>query len=145
MTDAVLLDTHIVLWLDSGSDRLSRATCDLVDQCWRGGGSVLLSAVTAWEIALLADTGRIALDVAVADWLERFIDRPGIAVVPLSLHAATGAYRLHHLEHRDPADRLLIATAIELGCPLLTYDERILRFAAAHGSQYGFKAQGAPG
>ena len=39
---------------------------------------------------------------------------------------------------RDPADRLLIATAIELACPLVTYDDRILRFAAEHGRQYGF-------
>ena len=140
MTGSVLLDTHIALWLDSGSTRLRPTTVALIEACWRDGGTIHLSAITAWEIALLVDTGRIALDVAVEAWVERFLARPGIVAVPLSLHAASRAYRLHHLEHRDAADRLLIATAIELGCPLVTYDERITRFGERHGSQYGFTA-----
>jgi hypothetical protein len=46
--------------------------------------------------------------------------------------------RLHHLEHRDPADRLPISTAIEHACPLVTYDKRIARLGKRRGSQYGF-------
>jgi PIN domain nuclease of toxin-antitoxin system len=134
----MLLDTHIALWLDSGDDRLRVATRERIDEHWRGGGEIFVSAVTAWEIALLVDTGRIDLDVPVEDWIARFIARPGIEPVPLDHRAASRSYRLHHLEHRDPADRLLIATAIELGCPLVTYDERIARFARAHGGQYRF-------
>jgi hypothetical protein len=56
------------------------------------------------------------------------------------LRAATRAYQLHHLEHRDPADRFLIATAIELACPLVTDDDRIARFGKKHGTQYRFIA-----
>lgn len=138
MTDAVLLDTHIVLWLDSGSDRLRQSTRMLIDACWQAGGSVLVSAITAWEIALLVDTGRIVLDLPVEAWVTRFLGRPGIQAVPLEHHAACRTYRLHHLARRDPADRLLIATAIERACPLVTYDERITRFGANHGAQYGF-------
>jgi PIN domain nuclease of toxin-antitoxin system len=61
------------------------------------------------------------------EWLDRFLDRPGIPAVPLDPphRAACRAYRLDRLEHRDPTGRLLIATAIELACPLFTYDERI--------------------
>jgi PIN domain nuclease of toxin-antitoxin system len=136
--DALLLDTHIALWLDSGDERLRAATRTLVDDCWRSGGTVFLSAVTAWEIALLVDTGRIELDLPIEAWVARFVERPGITAAPLSHRAASGSYRLHHFEHRDPADRLLIATAIELGCPLVTYDERIERFGARHGRQYRF-------
>lgn len=138
MTDAVLLDTHIALWLDSGSERLRPSTRALIDGHWRNGGTVFLSAVTAWEIALLVDTGRIELDVAVEAWVDRFLDRPGIESVPLSRRAACRSYTLHHLPHRDPADRLLIASAIELGCPLVTYDERIVDFGKTHGRQCGF-------
>jgi PIN domain nuclease of toxin-antitoxin system len=101
----------------------------------------LLSAVSAWEIALLVDAGRIALDVPVEAWIDRFLGRPGVEAAPLSHHAACRSYRLHHLEHRDPADRLLIATAIELACPLISYDERIMRFAKKHGRQYRFSVQ----
>jgi PIN domain nuclease of toxin-antitoxin system len=138
VTDNLLLDTHIALWLDSGDDRLRSKTRVLIDGCWRNGGTIFLSAVTAWEIALLVDTARIDLDIPVEAWIVRFLDKPGVDAVPLSLDAASRAYRLHHLEHRDPADRLLIATAIELACPLVTYDERIVRFASRHGRQHRF-------
>ena len=138
MTDRLLLDTHIVLWLDSGNDRLRPQTRVLVDECWQNGGAILISAITVWEIALLVDTGRIDLDLPVDAWVKRFIDRPGVDCVPLGHRAAARSYQLHHLEHRDPADRLLIATAIDLACPLVTYDDRITVFGRAHGSQYGF-------
>jgi len=138
VTDRLLLDTHIALWLDSGDDRLRASTLALIDGCWQNGGAILLSAITVWEIALLVDTGRIDLDVPVAAWIERFLDCPGIEAVPLGHQAASRSYQLHHLEHRDPADRLLIATAIELACPLVTYDERIVRFGKKHGRQYRF-------
>jgi PIN domain nuclease of toxin-antitoxin system len=72
--------------------------------------------------------------------VSRFLQRPGIEPVPLDHRAAARSYRLYQLEHRDPADRLLTATAIELDCPLVTYDERILRFAADYGRQHGFAA-----
>lgn len=137
MSGDLLLDTHIALWLDSGSERLRRATRELIDGHWQGGGTVHLSAVSVWEIALLVDTGRIALDVPVETWVDRFLARPGVEAMALSHRAAARSYRLHHLEHRDPADRLLIATAIELACPLVTYDDRIARFCADHGTQYG--------
>jgi PIN domain nuclease of toxin-antitoxin system len=94
--------------------------------------------VTTWEIGVLVDIGRIDLDLPVDAWIDRFLDYPGIEGVPLSHRAASRSYQLHQLEHRDPADRLLIATAIELGCPLVTYDERITRFGKRHGRQYRF-------
>jgi PIN domain nuclease of toxin-antitoxin system len=59
VTDRLLLDTHIALWLDSGDHRLRPSTRSLIDDCWQNGGTILLSAVTAWEIALLVDTGRM--------------------------------------------------------------------------------------
>jgi PIN domain nuclease of toxin-antitoxin system len=138
VTDRLLLDTHVSLWLDSGDDRLRASTRALIDGCWQNGGTICLSAVTAWEIALLVDTGRIDLDIPVEAWIERFLERPGIEAVPLGHRAASRSYQLHHLEHRDPADRLLITTAIELACPLVTYDERIARFGKKHGRQYRF-------
>jgi hypothetical protein len=58
----LLLDTHIALWLDSGDDRLRPSTRALIDECWRSGGTIYLSSVSAWEIALLVHTGRIDLE-----------------------------------------------------------------------------------
>jgi PIN domain nuclease of toxin-antitoxin system len=136
--NALLLDTHIALWLDSGDERLRPSSRALIDKIWQNDGSIFLSAVTAWEIAALVDAGRIELDIPIENWIQRFVARPGVEALPLSLSAASRSYQLHHLEHRDPADRLLIATAVELDCPLVSYDQRIVRFGKKHGKQYGF-------
>lgn len=61
--------------------------------------------------------------------------------VPLDHGAAARSYQLHHLEHRDPADRLLIATAIELDCPMVTYDARIARFGKEFGARSRFSVK----
>ena len=141
MSDALLLDTHIVLWLDSGNERLLASTRSLIDACWQGGGSLYVSAVSAWEIAQLVERGRISLDLPVRRWIERLTDRPGIETVSLSYEAASRAYALPEWAHRDPGDRLLIATAIELYVPLVTYDERIAGFARDHGGAVGFEVR----
>ncbi|WP_395712128.1 type II toxin-antitoxin system VapC family toxin [Reyranella sp.] len=137
MTD-LLLDTHIALWLDSEDDRLGASTRRTIDNAWQDGGQIFLSAISVWEIAVLVDRGSIELDLPVEDWVERFVSRPGLEAVALDHAAAARAYRLHGLEDRDPADRLLIASAIELGCPLVTYDDRIRRFARTRGRQHRF-------
>jgi PIN domain nuclease of toxin-antitoxin system len=134
----LLLDTHIVLWLNSGDERLGKVTRRTIDTAWKAGGRILLSSVSVWEIAMLVDKGSIELDLPVNEWVERFLDRPGLEAVALDHAAAARAYRLHHLEHRDPADRLLIASAIGLGCPLVTHDDRIRQFARVRGRQYRF-------
>jgi PIN domain nuclease of toxin-antitoxin system len=73
-----LLDTHIALWLDSGDVRLRRSTRDLIDDCWRNDGTVLISAITAWEVALLVERGQINLDLPAVDWIARFAESPGL-------------------------------------------------------------------
>ena len=141
MTASLLLDTHIALWLENGDERLRPVTLALIEQCWRDGGTILLSAISVWEIAQLIHAGRIMLDRPLKNWVAQFIDRPGVDIVSLSHGAAMGAYQLQDLDHRDPADRLLIASAIERICPLVTYDERIIRFSALYGVRYAFKTE----
>lgn len=139
MTDALLLDTHILLWLENGDDRLRPKTLGLIEEHWRGGGTILVSAVTTWEIAMLAEGGRIDLNRPARDWMRHCLRRPGLDIVPLSWQACIQAYDLHKFEYRDPADRLLIATAIELACTLVTYDDRISGYAARGGRRYGLR------
>jgi PIN domain nuclease of toxin-antitoxin system len=142
LTGSLLLDTHVVLWLDSGDQRLRADTRKAIDKLWLAGGSVLVSSVSAWEIALLADTGRISLDCPPEAWVERFLGREGVSAVPLTWRASARAYGLPNFERRDPGDRLLIATAIDLGCPLVTYDGPITEDAAGHGRQTGLRVVG---
>lgn len=137
MTD-FLLDTHVALWLSKGDARLGETTRKALDAAWKASGRIFFSAVSVWEIAMLVEKEAIELDLPVDAWVKRFLDRPGLVGVPLDHSAAARAYSLHHLEHRDPADRLLIASAICLECPLVTHDDRIRRFARTRGRQYGF-------
>ena len=138
MIDALLLDTHIAVWLDSGNSQLRPSTRDLIDECRTRGGKIYLSAVSAWELGQLVYSGRVKLDLPVDRWIERFLGQTGVEGISIGHRAASRSYQLHHLEHRDPADRLLIAAAIDLECPLVTYDGRITQFARRWGGQYGF-------
>ena len=139
MTDTILLDTHIALWLGNGDERLRPSTLRAIDTCHQRGGTILVSAISAREIAQLVSVGRIELAFPPDVWFERLLDRPGIEAVPLTHRAAARAYRLHDFPHRDPADLLLVATAIELACPLITYDRRIAGFASSHGHRHGLQ------
>lgn len=134
----LLLDTHIALWMSRGDMRLAESTRKAIDTAWKAGDRIFLSAVSVWEIAMLVEKGAIELDLPVEAWVERFLDRPGLDAVPLDHAAAARAYNLFHWEHRDPADRLLVATAIGLGCPLVTQDDQIRRFAKTRGRQHRF-------
>jgi PIN domain nuclease of toxin-antitoxin system len=84
LTTRLLLDTHIVLWLDSGDAALRPATRLMLEAHWRAGTALCVSAITAGEIALLADVGRIELDLDPDAWLARFLARPGMKAVALS-------------------------------------------------------------
>ena len=88
---------------------------------------------------MLADGGRLDLGQSATEWINAFLDRPGIEGVPLTWQTATAAYGLVRLAHRDPADRLLIATALDLGCEFVPHDARIVQFAAGTGCAYGPK------
>jgi PIN domain nuclease of toxin-antitoxin system len=138
MSQSLLLDTHIALWLETADARLRPGTRALIDTCWRAGGTIFLSAVSAWEIALFASLGRFTLDLPADLWVARFLERPGIESAPLTPFAAARSYQLQNLEHRDPGDLLLVATALELRCPLVTYDEAIIKFEKTGGRYYGF-------
>jgi PIN domain nuclease of toxin-antitoxin system len=141
VTDCLLLDTHITFWLDTGDTRLSVRTRDRIDGVWRQGGKVIVSAVTAMEISQLASKGRLRLDVPPDAWIRRLLGLVGFEGAAITPEIAARAYMLSDLAHGDPADRMLIATAIDLGCPLITYDERIIAFATSHGSRYGFTVE----
>ena len=94
--------------------------------------SILVSAVSGWEVGLLATRRRAAVSFRpdAVTWFERLLSRPGIRAVELEHRVAVSAAFLPGKLHDDPADRLLIATARDLGVPLVTRDRRILDYAA---------------
>ena len=125
----LLLDTHALLWLESGA-RMTRESIAAIDHA-AARGEVLISPVSAWEIGLLVRKGRIRLDLEPLPWFERALSLPGLRLTPLLVAAAISSSFLAEPFPGDPADRLLVATARTLPATLITRDARILSYAAA--------------
>ena len=118
----LLLDTHVLLWLETGVATLGpRAQQALDNASWRDG-EVGVSAISFWELAMLVRKGRLDPSLDPAGLRDGFLD-DGLVEVPVN--GAIGI-RAEFLDwaHRDPADRIIVATALE-GHELLTSDEQI--------------------
>jgi PIN domain nuclease of toxin-antitoxin system len=126
---ALLLDTHIWLWyIENESKRFSRRIEPLVEAAVQRG-ELLISAISIWEIAVLDAIRRIELAQDVRTWVGRALGFPGVRLKGLSPSIAIESTRLPGGLHRDPADRILIATARLTGAALVTCDERLLAYA----------------
>jgi len=125
----MLLDTHIWLrWLAVSSQPLPPATVDRVEQA----EAVAISVISIWEAAQLHKRGRINLRMDWADWLPLALVGADITVLPITeAIAARAAFLPEH--HRDPADRLIIATAVEQGILLVSFDEKFKYYQEING------------
>ena len=119
----LLLDTHIWLWGLLEPDRLS----DSVKRaCLSHEGELRLSSISVWEALLLAERGRIALDPDPRRWLQKAMSVAPIVETLVTIDVVL-ASRAVDLEHQDPADRFIVATAKVFDLTLVTADARLLR------------------
>jgi PIN domain nuclease of toxin-antitoxin system len=125
---SLLLDTHVLLWLIDGNPLLGRQALQAVDQASLLG-SVLVSAITPWEIGMLTSKKRITLHREALEWVCTALSRPGVLLAPLGPEIAVGSNNLPFEMHSDPADRILVATARHLGATLITADRALLEIA----------------
>jgi PIN domain nuclease of toxin-antitoxin system len=117
----ILLDTHAWIWWASGTKGLSRGAARRIV----AASGLGVSVISVWEVAMLVAKGRLGLDRDVAVWIEQALALPRVCLVPLSPAVAIASTRLPGEFHGDPADRMLVATSLAEGCPLVTRDERI--------------------
>jgi PIN domain nuclease of toxin-antitoxin system len=125
----ILLDTHIWVWWVTGAAELAPRHAQLLRDHESTGISV--SVISCWEVATLVARQRLIVNRPALAWIETALAYPGVQLVPLSPHIAVASTQLPGEFHRDPADRILVATANSLACPLLTADEKILRYPHA--------------
>jgi PIN domain nuclease of toxin-antitoxin system len=126
---AILIDTHVWLWLAQGNDRLwdtpgYRAILQAKDS-----GGIFVSIISVWEIGLLASKGRILVRQDYRRWIERALKEPDLRLQTMTPGIALESSALPGGFPSDPADRILVATARELNIPLATADARILAYA----------------
>ncbi len=119
----IALDTHAWVWWVAGDPRLSDAARDEIEIAM-GTGSLVVSSISAWEVAMLVRRGRLELTMPVEDWVARSEALPFLRFVPVDTRIALRSVGLTDL-HDDPADRIIVATAVSLGARLVTRDRRL--------------------
>ncbi len=124
----IVLDTHALIWWVNGGEQLSRKARKAIENELAGDGQVRVSAITAWEIAMLVSKGRLALTMDIDDWLETVASIEGVSFMPIDTHVAVQSVRLPGGFHPDPADRLIVALARHHSAPLVTADTRIQEY-----------------
>jgi PIN domain nuclease of toxin-antitoxin system len=119
----ILLDTHVLIWLDEANPRLGARALDRIDRAFHAG-RLAVSAISFWEVGTLVRKGRIRLDMDLTAWREDFLEQ-GLLELPITGDLGIRASGLENF-HGDPADRLIAATALLNSADLMTADKRLL-------------------
>jgi PIN domain nuclease of toxin-antitoxin system len=119
----IVLDTHTLVWWVAGQSELSKAAKNAIEKDI-AKDEVLVSSISAWEIALLVEHGRLVLAMDVERWLRTVTQIRGLSFVAVDNEIAVKSVALVDF-HKDPADRIIVATARELSASVVTKDERI--------------------
>lgn len=120
----IMLDTHAWIWWTNESSKLSQDAFTTIQAKDRLGVSI----ISCWEVAMLVAKQRIGFKMDVQDWIDMALELPKIQLIPLNPKSAVLSSRLPGTFHGDPADRLIVATCLNLGLSLITKDKRIARW-----------------
>jgi PIN domain nuclease of toxin-antitoxin system len=123
-----ILDTHIWIWLQEGdSAKLKPDAVAFLGEMQRES-RLHVSMISIWEIANLLKKNKVATYAPLETWLDRGLADHALDVLPLTAKILIESTGLPGEIHRDPADRIIIATARVEGMTILTYDARILAY-----------------
>ena len=128
----ILLDTHALIWFVAG-ERLKRSAAHEIAQASQDR-ALAISSLTSWEIGTLVRKQRLDLGIPAANYLQQILARRDMMEIPVTVPIGLRAAALSPDLHGDPMDRILVSTAIEHNCPIVTRDRRILDFAKKSGA-----------
>lgn len=124
----VVIDTHILIWFVNGSEKLSKIARETINQSIASGEEIIISAISIWEIAMLINKDRLVLSMDIESWLSNIENIQGFRFVPVDNEIAYKSTQLPGEFHKDPADRMIVATARKLAVPLITADQKIRKY-----------------
>ena len=121
----LLWDTHTAIWIYEKA-RLSQAALDALRAAYREGVASYVSPITAWEIGMLASRNRLQLLIRPERWFANLFEMPGVRLADLSPDVLIASSYLPGKPPNDPTDRIIAATARDLGATLITRDRALL-------------------
>jgi PIN domain nuclease of toxin-antitoxin system len=130
VAEVIVLDTHVWVWYVSNPEKLSKPAREAIDQEITGRKPLFISSISAWEISMLVSKGRLELTMDVRDWIAKSESIPFFHFVPVDNAVAYKSVFLPEPAHDDPADRIIIATALTQGASLVTKDDKILKLTS---------------
>ena len=122
----ILLDTHVLIWLDQDDPVLGLIARQQADAALKGG-RLAVSAISFWEIAMLVAKQRIVIELPLPTWRQDLLNL-GLREIPVSGEIGIAAVQLDQL-HGDPADRIIVATALLREATLMTADRKLLEWS----------------
>jgi PIN domain nuclease of toxin-antitoxin system len=123
----LILDTHVLIWYMEGI-KLSNKQVTLIDKI-REENNLYVSAISIWEISMLAKKDKIAFSISLTEWIDNVLSMPGLNLIDLSVAILTESCDLPNYKHKDPADRLIIASNRSINAYLMTFDQKIIDYA----------------
>lgn len=122
----IVLDTHIWVWWVHDDEQLTKTQAEGIAATEMD--MIGVSAISCWEVAKLVEYGRLELPCSLKEWFEQALSYPGILLLELTPEIAIESTQLPGEFHRDPVDQIIVATARVSGCPLVTSDDKILKY-----------------
>lgn len=119
----IVLDTHAWIWFISAPGKLGNRAAVAIDKERGGGADLHVSCISTWEIHMLAAGGRLSLGIAPDLWVARCERLSFLRFHPVD--NAIARLAVNAAMHSDPADRMIVATAIYLGATVVTRDAKI--------------------
>lgn len=123
----IVLDTHVLIWWVNGDKQLSKVALSAIEKAAKEG-QILVSSISIWEIYLLIKKGRLKLTIHPDVWVQKIENLDSLQFIPIDNQIAAQSVLLPGDLHDDPADRIIVATALNLGADLVTSDSRILNY-----------------
>ena len=125
----LLWDTHAAIWIYERTP-IAQTAVDALSTAHSEGVASYISPITAWEVGMLASRGRLQLFIRPERWFVNLFEVPGVRLAEMSPDLLIASSSLPGKPPRDPFDRIIIATARELGATLITRDRALLDYGA---------------